>query len=360
MPAAHGRPRRGSRPVSRHRPGLLSPSRRQSIVSAPIRLDLLGNPYGPSVHVHEALTSADELHLPAGARENELRLRLARMVGVPPDWLLLSNGLDELLGMMCLWRRTAGPLIVFPPSDPWEARRAALHGLELVSMQRLPSFALGLGTEAAADVPPDATALVGSPNDPTGTLVGSQEAVRLLRASQLVVIDERHGAYSGRTLVPLVREFDNLVVLQTFETWAGLAGLPMAYAVGPPGLLERLGEYRRSDGVAIGAVLAALATLDDLEYVRATVQRVREEKSRLYRMLRKLNMVRTYPSWANFLLASVERGTAGHFARELARRGIIVHRPPQPELGRFLRVSATRPEHTDALKRALIEIAADL
>ena len=327
--------------------------------SGQIRLDLVANPYGPSVCVHDILAGAEGLHLPAGQYEHQLRQRLARHVGVPPEWLLFTNGLDELLGMICVWRARS-PLVVFPPSDPQVARRAELYGLDLVPMQRSPSFALALEADTATDVPPGATSLVGSPNDPTGTLLGSQEAVRLLRASQLVVIDERHGAYSGRSLVPLVREFDNLLVVQTFETWAGLAGLPIAYAIGSPRLLGALGEYRRPDGVATGAVLAALATLDDLAFVRATVQRVREERSRLYRTLRKLNMVRPHPSWANFLLVQVERGTAEDFVRELALRGILVYRPPQPELDRFLRISATRPEDTDALKRAFIEIAADL
>lgn len=323
-----------------------------------MRLDLLANPYGPSLHVHDALAGSEELHLPAGSREPHLQLRLAQMVGVPPDWLLLANGIDELLGMVNLWRRDRGPLLLFPPSDPDDERRASLHGMEVVVHRRASSFALGLDAESAAALPRAATALVGSPNDPTGTLLGSQEAVRLLRSCDLVVVDERHVDYGGRSLVPLIREFDNLIVVQTFETWAGLAGLPFAFAVGPPRLLADLGRYRRPDGVAVAALLAAGATLDDLAYVRATVRRVREERSRLFRMLRKLNMVRPLPSWANFLLVRVERGDVNRFVPELARRGIQVYRPSQPELDGFARISATRPDQTDALKQALIEIAA--
>ena len=346
--------------MSRSRPAPLAPARRLPVVPGPIRLDLLVNPYGPSVYVHDALAGSDELHLPAGPLEESLRGRLAQTVGVPADWLLLANGLDELLGLLWLCRRCRGPLVVFPPTDPRELRRAERHGLAVVALQRSPTFALDLDVETAAELPDLATALVGSPNDPTGTVIGSQDVVRLARACELVVVDERHGEYAGRTVVPLVREFDNVLVLRTFETWAGLAGLPIAYAIGPPRLLEPLAAARRPDGVATAAVLAALATLDDLAYVRATVDRVRTERSRLYRTLRKLNMVRPCPSWANFLLARVERGTADLFARELARRGVLVHRPPHPELADYLRISATRPDHTDALKRALIEIAAGL
>jgi histidinol-phosphate/aromatic aminotransferase/cobyric acid decarboxylase-like protein len=71
-------------------------------------------------------------------------------------------------------------------------------------------------------------------------------------------------------------------------------------------------------------------------------------------------MLRPIPSWANFLLARVERGDAILFERELAERGIIVHRPPQPELAEHLRISAVGPESTLELKRALIEISVTL
>lgn len=325
----------------------------------PLRLDLLGNPYGPSVHVFDALAACDGLHLPAEAAEDGLRCRLAELVGVPPEWLVLANGLDELLDALLLWRRGRGPVLLFPPSDPAEAERCRRHGAEAVPFQRAPSFALELDPAAASDLPPAATALIASPNDPTGTPLGAQEAVRLSRACDLLVVDERHGAYSGRTLVPLAREFENVVVLQTLETWAGLAGLPLAYAIAPPRLARELAACRRPSGVAMGAVVAAGATLDDLARVRASVQWVRQERSRLYRTLRKLNLVRPLPSWANFLLVRVERGDRDGVAAGLAHRGIVVHRPPQPELAPFLRVSAGRPEHTDALKRALIEIAAE-
>jgi len=285
---------------------------------------------------------------------------LAQHLGVPPERLLLANGMDELLGMVCLWRREQHERASFPPSDPTDERRAVQRGLDVIRLPRAASFALDLDPDACGALPRGATALVAAPNDPTGTPLGAQDAVHLLRSCELLVIDERHGEYSGRTLAPLVGEFDNLLVLQSYETWAGLSGLPFAYAIGPPPLLRELGAFGRPGGITAGAVLAAWATLDDLPYMRATARRVREERGRLFRMLRKLNVVRPHPSWANFVLAQVERGDADGIARELARRGIQVHRPGHPELSQALRISATRPEQTDALKRALIEIAADL
>lgn len=334
--------------------------RQGSTIAAPIRLDVLANPYGPSLHVLEILAAGGAVQSPGGEQADRLRRRLAERLGVGPDRLFLANGMNDLLASVLLRLRDRGPLVLFPPCDPSVSRQAVIHGVEVVGVRRGPTFALGLDVETASDLPNGATAFVGSPNDPTGTILGAQEAVRLARACDLVLIDERHGEYSGRTLLPLAREFDNLVVLRSFETWAGLAGFPFAYAVGPARVIAELAEVGREGGVAAGAAVAALATLDDLPYVEATVRRVREERGRLYRMLRKLNMLRPFPSWGNFVLGRFERGSADFFVAELACRGILVHRPSHPELRDCVRVSATMPDQTDRLKRALIDIATDL
>ena len=330
-------------------------------VASPVRLDALTNPYGASLRVPEALAALDEPVLSLDAREDALRRRIATGHGVGADAVLLTNGMDEVLTSIFLWwRRADRPVILFPPTEPAQSRHAALHGVETVEVHRGESFRLELDAALAAELPPGSLALVDSPHDPTGSVLAPQEAVRLARSCRLVVVDERHVEYGARTVLPLVREFDNVVVLRTFETWAGLSWLPVAYAIGPAVLIRQLAEYRPSAAVAAGGLVAAEATLDDLPYVQATVRRVREERSRLYRSLRKLNMVRPFPSWANFLLVRVERGGRDKVARELERRGVAVHRPPQPGLAAYLRISATRPEQTDALRRALVEMAADL
>jgi len=345
--------------MSRMRPPA-APERRALITDRPIRMDTTGNPYGPSVYVLEALAGTDELHLPAGERELRLHLRLSHEIGVSPEWLMLGNGIADIVDGLLLRQRTRGPVVVFPPTDSALAARTVDFGIDVVAHERAAWFGLEVGAKPLPLVRENALAYVQHPNDPSGTLLGNQSLVRLTRQNGLVVVDERHAGYSNRTFAPFVREFDNLIVLQSFETWAGLAGLPFAYAIAPPQLIAEIAPFLRPGGVAMGSVLGALATLEDLAYVRATVVRVREERSRLFRMLRKLNVVRPTPSVANFVLARVERGSAAQVAGELAGRDIRVHLPNDPLLADYLRISAVNAEGTDALKRSLIEIAAGL
>jgi histidinol-phosphate aminotransferase len=334
--------------------------RRIPSLDGPIRLDLLPNAYGPSIRVQEALASAVDLHLPQPARADRVRERIACLVGVPATWVVLANGVDELVQMVLLWRRGSGTFVTFPPTNDDAARLAALYAYDGAAVPRSGRFMLDLEGDRAHLVPKHSIAYAMSPNDPTGTLLSPVDAVRLSRRADIVVVDERHGGYCGQTIVPIVKEFDNVIVVQSLEMWAALAGFPLAYAIAPPRLAAQLVEHRPTRAIAAGSLIAAEATLDDLAYVRATVDRVREEKSRLYRTLRKLNMMSPVPSWANFLLGHVRRGSAAEIHRELARRDIRVYRPPQPELVDYLRITAARPEQTDTLKQALIDIAVDL
>jgi histidinol-phosphate aminotransferase len=333
--------------------------RRTAPLHALLRLDQLANPYGPSIRALEAIASSTELHLPSFEREQALRDRIAAFENVPPSWITLANGIDELLLSLLLRRRERGPLVVFPPTDRSVERLAARAGLEIVSIPRSHRFAVEIDPAPTREIPKCATAFVQSPNDPTGILLAPANAVRLARSAELVIVDERHGAYSPRSLRPMIGEFTNLVVLKTFETWAGLSGLPLAYAISPPRLAAQFAEASIRP-LASGGVLAADATLDDLAYVEATVERVRNEKSHLFRTLRKLNMIRPFPSWANFLMARIERGDPAHFDAELRARGIIWRSPAAPELPGFVRISASTPDATVTLKNALIEIAAAL
>lgn len=325
-----------------------------------IRLDLVQNPYGPTERVFDALIADDPQARGDAELAETLRARLGALAGVPARWVVLANGIDELQAMIARWRTDHGPLLVFPPTDPTQEAWIGQFGAQVERIPRRRGFAMPI--EAGdSGLPRGATAMVMSPNDPSGTILTVQDAVRLSRQSALLVIDERHAAYSLRTLLPLVREFDNVVIMQTFETWAGLASLPLAWAIAPPKLATEIACRSRPSGVARLSLVAALATLDDLDGVMATVRRVMLEKGRLFRQLRKLNMISVpYPSWANFLLCRFERGSSEFFLPRLAERGIVLYRPPHRELRNHVRISAVSADATTALKQALIEIALEL
>lgn len=324
------------------------------------RLDLLPNPYGPSPRVFDAVANLESnVHSP-GKLADCLQERLANHLGVPPSWIVLAGGMDDLLLSILLWRRSHGSLALFPPTDAALPRLAGITGTETVSVHRSDRFQLDLNHVDCPELADTATAVVMSPNDPTGTLLEVQDAVRLTRRAGLLVVDERHGQYALRSSLPLVREFENIVVLRTLETWAGLTAFPFAYAVARPRIAASIAAHIPRPDVSPASMIAARATLDDLRYINATIERIQIEKSRLYRTLRKLNMIRPLPSWGNFLLARFERGERDVYVAGLRDRGIAVHRPSDEALASYVRISAVSPDATLALKQALVDLAGDL
>lgn len=328
--------------------------------SGRIRLDVLANPHTPTDRVYDAISTDDRHGESSDALAARLRERLGAQAGVPASWVVLANGIDELHAMIARWRTEHGPIVTFPPSDPQVEAWIGQYGGQIEAVPRLNGFRLPI--EAGdSGLPRGSTALVMSPNDPSGTIIGVQEVVRLTRQCATVVIDERHGAYSLRSVVPMAREFENLIVLQTMETFAGLTAMPLAWAVAPPSMAREIGQRARPSGVSRLALVAGLAVLDDYAQVMRTVRWVMREKSRLFRQIRKLNMISPpYPSWANFLLCRFERGSADFFVPRLAERGIDIYRPPHANLRDHVRVSAVSAEATNALKHALIDLALEL
>jgi histidinol-phosphate aminotransferase len=310
--------------------------------------------------VFDAIASDDPRQIADIALAARLREELGARSGVPASWVVLANGIDDLHAMIARWRSEHGPLITFPPSNPDLEAWIGQYGGQVERIPRLSGFRLPIEV-GDSGLPRGATALVMSPNDPSGSIISVQDVVRLVRQCAVVVIDERHAAYSSRSILPLAREFESLIVVQTMETFAGLTSLPLAWAVAPPKMAREIERQGRPSGVSRLPLVAALATLDDQDHVMRTVQWVMHEKSRLFRQIRKLNMISPpYPSWGNFLLCRFERGSSDFFVPRLAERGIDVYRPPHPNLRDHVRISAVSAESTQALKKALIDIALEL
>jgi len=319
-------------------------------------MDQLANPYAPSLRVLEALSSEGHFRRPAQTVAGGLIERIADREGFAPDWITIGSGIDDLLVALVRGYGRSDNVVLFPPTDMHTQTLVGRLGFDPVLVPRSSQFTLDLDRPGLPPFPPVALSIVQHPNDPTGTPITVQDAVRLVRRSRLLVIDERHGGYGARSLLPLVREFDRIIVLRTFETWAGLTSLPLAVAFGAPDAIARI-RAEQLLAVPTASLIAAHATLDDMRVIESGLMRVKDEKARLYRMLRKLNMLRPLPSWANFVLTQIERGDTVTIRAELLERGIVVHAPTHPELDGTLRISATSHEATAALRSALIELA---
>jgi histidinol-phosphate aminotransferase len=324
-------------------------------ISQIVKLDANENPYGCSLRVQEALASHERYHLYPDPNQGALREALAHYTGAPPDRILPGAGSDELIDLLITAFVAPGDeVVICPPTFGMYKARTEVFGGRIVNVPRAERFAIDPDAVVAAVTPRTKLIFLASPNNPTGNPVSQQTIVRLLGTGTIVVVDEAYHEFYGHTVVPLVGEFDNLVVLRTFSKWAGLAGLRLGYGVFPAGIIAALWKIKQPYNVNVAAQVAALATLEDREAVEATIRRLRLERGRLFRALRKLQLLQPYESEANFLLCRVLLGDARALKLALEAEGIFIRHYSSPDLSDHVRISVGRPEDTDALMAALL------
>ena len=195
-----------------------------------------------------------------------------------------------------------------------------------------------------------------SPNNPDGGLLDPVDLRRLLRLPLLVVVDEAYVEFAGleNSVAHWVLKHDNLIVLRTFSKWAGIAGLRLGYGIFPDWLMPALWRARQPYNVNVAATVAGLASLAHRAEIQPAVDALVRERERLYRELAHVPHLQPYPSRANFVLCRVDGRDAAALQAALAERGILVRHYAKPGLENCIRVSAGRPEDTDALLMGLV------
>jgi histidinol-phosphate aminotransferase len=328
-----------------------------------VKLDANENPYGPSSLARQALAELVFPHIYPDPESRALRASLAAFSGVPQENLLAGSGADELIDLVL--RVVLEPqerVLVCPPTFSMYAFDTRLNAGLVVEVRRKADFSLDLEAIQAtvAEQQPKVLFLT-TPNNPDGSLLPQETLEDLLRLPVLVVLDEAYIEFSGlgrlgeqASHLREVPGLDNLIVLRTFSKWAGLAGLRVGYGAFPDWLMPTLWKAKQPYNVNVAASSAAIASLQDLDFLAANVERLRNERSRLMAALKEIPFLNPYPSQANFILCRVTGVDAAALKNELAtRHGILVRYFNSPGLQDHIRISVGRPDDTDRLLEAL-------
>jgi histidinol-phosphate aminotransferase len=326
-----------------------------------IKLDGNENPYGPSPRALAALANYRHYHIYPDPQHTLLREAVQDYIRVDKAHIMFGNGSDELIDL--IMRLFLGPgeaIINCPPTFGMYSFDAAICGAQVVQVPRRADFSLdveGIRRRALEKSPVKKLLFVNSPNNPDGSVTPREALLQLLELPLVVVVDEAYAEFSGTSVVGLVPKHPNLIVLRTFSKWAGLAGLRIGYGVFPLDIVRHLWKIKQPYNLNVAAQAAALASLEDLDYLRANVQRIVAERERLYTELGKFDFLHPYPSQSNFILCRVLGRDARQLRLSLEREGILVRYFDKPYLRDCIRISVGKPEHTDALLAVLGKIS---
>jgi len=322
-----------------------------------VKLDANENPYGTHPAVLEALGELAYAHIYPDPECSALREAIAARIGVPVENIMAGAGADELIDLIVrLFLEPGETLLNCPPTFGMYAFDAGVNAVKLINVPRREDFSLDVtALDRALDEHRPKLLFLASPNNPDGGVLAFEDLERLLARPLVVVLDEAYVQFAkpGSSRVGEVLARQNLIVLQTFSKWAGLAGMRVGYGVFPGRLMPYLWKIKQPYNVSAAAAKAAIASLENMEALLETVETIKSERMRLYELLEQVPFLLPYPSQANFVLCKVVGRPAAQLKQTLEGAGILVRYFDKPGLGDHIRISVGKPAHTDALLNAL-------
>ncbi|MFC2024677.1 histidinol-phosphate transaminase [Chloroflexota bacterium] len=326
-----------------------------------LKLDANENPYGCSPRVNRALAAVADLNIYPDAAQTELKRLLAGYIGVGAEYIAAGSGSGDLIDLLLrLLLEPGDEVITCVPAFSMFRFSTKMYGGKLVEVPRDNGYTVSVSAVKARVSRRTKLIMVDSPNNPTGNLTPRRDILELLATGLPLLVDEAYGEFSGETVVPLVSRYKNLMVLRTFSKWAGLAGLRVGYGIFPPKIADYLMTIKLPYNVNAAAIVAVRESLGDIDYLMGNVGAIVAERDRLFGELKKIKILTPFPSRANFILCSVKAGLAGELQSRLKQRGILVRYFDAPRLKDAIRISVGKPEHTDALLKALREIEEEI
>ena len=318
------------------------------------KLDGNENPYGCSPRVQKALAEFRDYNRYPDPDQRKVRRALAKYTLMQADSIVAGAGSDDLIDIIFrLFIEPGDKVINCPPTFGMYPFCTAIAGGETVKVPRKADFSLDLpAIKMAADTKTKAI-FVASPNNPSGNQASEAEIRELLALDLIMVVDEAYVEFSGNSLIQLVPQFANLIVLRTFSKWAGIAGLRAGYGVCPTNIVPYLMKIKQPYNINMAAYVAILESLADLDYLQKTVNAMVRERDVLYTGLREFTWLKPYPSVANFILCAVQGRGAKEVYLSLQKKGIFIRYFETPELKDYIRISVGRPEDTARVIAAL-------
>lgn len=325
---------------------------------AMLRLDLNENTVGcPPALLSAIRRSITARRCSVYPEYERYRAILARAYRVEPDELILTNGVDDSIMLICDTFVDPGDLLVIPSPtfsiyqffhevSGGKTRRVRYDSRARLSVSRLATAGKHARWMALAN-----------PNNPTGTLIPSSELETLLRAlpRTVVLVDEAYFDFSGATVLPWIRRFPNLIVGRTLSKAYGLASLRIGLMFANPhlaGLMQRIHAVYAVNGVAAMAAAEAMKHARAIERYSVMVRLNREAFSRELERLR----IPYIPSSANFVLTRIGP-RAEEMVKRLRERGILVRGwPGDAELAGCIRITIGNALQMRRITRVLGEL----
>ena len=317
-----------------------------------IKLNTNENPYPPAPGVGKVIQNFDceVLRKYPDPDVSALTSALAKQYGLDRGQVFVGVGSDDVLAMSFLTFFNSGKPVLFPDItysfyDVW------------ADLYRIPYECQPLDEDFCIKkedyMKPNGGIVVANPSAPTGVMTELAVLEEIIAANQdvAVIVDEAYVDFDGRSCVPLIKKYDNLLVVQTFSKSRALAGMRIGYAMGSQKLIQYLNDVKFSfNSYTMNAltIAAGVASLADEAYFRQNLAKVIATRERTKKELARLGFV-FGDSKTNFIFAAHKTVPAQEVFEALRASKIYVRHWNKPRIANYLRISVGTDEEMDRL-----------
>ncbi|MBO7364774.1 MAG: histidinol-phosphate transaminase [Lachnospiraceae bacterium] len=323
-----------------------------------LKLNTNESPFPPSQKAREAAAlAAERLMLYPDPECTETRERIAALYGIRKENVVCTNGSDEALNFAFMAFCGPGTPAVFADITYGFYRVFA-------DLYRLPFREVPLREDFSID-PADyadagGTVFIANPNAPTGLYLTPDRIRAILEANpeHVVVVDEAYIDFGGTSAVPLIREYKNLLVVQTFSKSRSMAGARLGFAAGDEALIRDLQTLRYSTNpynVNAMTLAAGAGALEDEAYTRSNCRTIMENRAFLTEALEKLGFA-VLDSMTNFVFAKHPEIGGEELYLALKARGILVRHFQKERISAYNRITVGTRADMETLVQTLGEI----
>lgn len=324
-----------------------------------IKLNTNESPYPPAPGVFEAMNAGEiaNLRLYSDPECSELKMTLANYLGVGSDNIFVGNGSDEVLSFAFMAFCDKDIEVSYPDiSYGFYSVFADLYGLAKYEIPLRDDFSIAPEDYFALGT----TIFIANPNAPTGLCLSPQDIENIVVSNpdNVVVIDEAYVDFGAESCVPLIKKYDNLLIIQTFSKSRSFAGGRLGFAVGCKSLIDDLEKLRYSTNpfnINRLTLAAGIAAIKDQSYYDIRNKEIVQNRDYISSELRNLDF-EVLNSKANFIFASTTKLSGEDVYRGLRKHGILVRFFDKPRIDRFVRITIGTRKQMDTLIFAVKEL----
>ena len=327
-----------------------------------IKLNTNECPYPPAPGVDQVLHNmdCDILRKYPDPDVADLRNVLAKRYGVDEEQVFVGVGSDDVLAMSFLTFFNSDKPVLFPDItysfyDVW----AELYRIPYECQPLDENFNIVKEDYFKEN----GGIVIANPNAPTGIMAPVSMIEEIIKANQdvVVIVDEAYVDFGGESCIPLLKKYDNLLIVQTFSKSRSMAGMRIGFAIGNKKLIGYLNDAKfsfNSYTMNATSIVAGVASVNDEEYFQKITSKVVETRERVKKELAELRFIFT-DSKTNFIFAKHEKVSGQEIFDALREKEIYVRHWNKPRIKDYLRISIGTDEEMDTMLEFLKKYLAD-